>query len=68
MKCKVCGKRFSPDSKRLYQVTEAFSVSSLVTKPLNVVYDAMDCPRCGCQMVLNERKPKVAEGGVEDDD
>lgn len=30
------------------------------------IYDAMDCPECGCQMVLKERMRKVTMGRYND--
>ena len=49
MKCNVCGKWFTPVKDNTYLVSDH------VTKS---VYDALDCPRCGCQHQLKLRMPK----------
>lgn len=67
MKCKVCRKHFTPDSRLVYQVSDSISVVQALTVSQKT-YDAIDCPRCGCQLVLNVRMPKAVKGGAEDDD
>lgn len=67
MKCKVCGKRFVLDSRLVYQVSDSISVVQALTAPQKT-YDATDCPRCGCQLVLNVRMPKAVKGGADNDD
>ena len=62
MKCCVCGMRFEPRKEAVYQVTESLSVAQVLTDAAKT-FDAMDCPRCGCQQVLKVRMPKVVEGG-----
>lgn len=67
MKCKVCGKRFVLDSRLVYQVSDSISVVQALAAPQKT-YDAADCPRCGCQLVLNVRMPKAVKGGADNDD
>lgn len=52
MKCKVCGKYFTPKKDAVYQVCE--TTGGLINAVLKV-FDAIDCPRCGCQRVLGVR-------------
>ena len=65
-KCSVCGKRFMPDKESVYLASEGISVVDVFTK-VKRVYDATDCPRCGCQQLLNIRVPKIEEGGSENE-
>lgn len=57
MKCTVCGKQFTPVRTAVYLVLNAPSgaLAELTSGPKT--YDAIDCPRCGCQHVLKERLP-----------
>lgn len=50
--CDVCGRKFGLDKNRRYTVTKFIN---LFTKEL-ILGDAFDCPECGCQKVVNERK------------
>ena len=61
MKCKVCGKRFTPKSENRYEVTEPVVgglVGAFVQKPVKII-ECFDCPRCGCQNALNTRIPQA---------
>ena len=66
MKCKVCGMRLKPTKETAYQVVESLSVAQVLTNTAKT-FDAMDCPRCGCQLVLKVRMPKMVKGGNEND-
>ena len=49
MKCPVCKKRFTPYKKNVYLVqTISFTTNKMY-------HECTDCPRCGCQIKLNER-------------
>jgi len=65
-KCKVCGKKFMPGKDQpVYLVGERLSVVEVMTK-MPKAYEAVDCPRCGCQNLLNIRMseiPDAEEGG-----
>lgn len=50
MKCDVCGKRFRPKKDNVYKVK--------ISKDSVFAWDAIDCPRCGCQRLMAARKPK----------
>ena len=56
--CSVCGYRFTPTKEEVYTAEEprAF-VEALTTPPTR--FSATDCPRCGCQIPLAVRVPRV---------
>lgn len=52
MKCKVCGKRFRLKKENKYTVkVEPHGLLTLTEK--TKYYEAFDCPRCGCQNIVN---------------
>lgn len=62
--CKVCGKVFYPKAEYIARdrivnggLINAVNGNSIEAKN----YDAMDCPECGCQIVLKERLKKEKE-------
>ena len=61
MKCCVCGMRLEPRKETVYQVSESLSVTQALTDTAKV-FDAIDCPRCGCQHVLKVRMPRFERG------
>ena len=66
MKCKVCGARFALSKDTLYQVEQVVSVTQMLTASAQI-YDAVDCPKCGCQLTLGVRLPRIVKGGAEND-
>ena len=56
--CGVCGRDFPLISEEHYisKDPEATGLSALVNNTV-LLYDAIDCPHCGCQNVLQKRKP-----------
>ena len=64
IKCKVCGKRFVLERENKYEtVNEEKGLLSLATKA--VVYEAFDCPQCGCQNIVNEKIGRRLENDKE---
>jgi len=59
-KCHVCKHRFTISKKNIYTITEPSSLFQAFTKPAHQL-DAIDCPRCGCQIALNVRLEKVSK-------
>lgn len=61
-KCKICGNEFELKIKEHY-VSRDPGEERLGFASLNAVvqerklYDAFDCPHCGCQNIMQERKP-----------
>ena len=58
LKCKICGKEFEANLDRHYVARDngntgiAVAISNYEEK----LYDAFDCPACGCQVIAQERK------------
>ena len=58
MICKVCKRRFVVNKNDKYLAQKARSITdAIMTAP--VTYEAFDCPRCGCQNIVNVREPEV---------
>lgn len=58
--CKVCGRDFPLIMGEHYIAHEPKhegSIYSLVSTDKASEFDAFDCPHCGCQNVMQERKP-----------
>jgi len=51
MKCKVCGKRLDLKAKYRYEIREVPKGLRMLVENA-VVYEAFDCPKCGCQILL----------------
>lgn len=77
LKCDVCGCEFEPIIERHYiarepGVTGAFS--TIGSHDEENLYDAFDCPKCGCQYIAKERKYRsgvievISDGEKEDSD
>ena len=59
-RCKVCHRFFKLKAENKYLVTSEPAIfKSLVEKA--TVYEAFDCPWCGCQNVVNVREAKMDE-------
>ena len=61
--CKVCGEEFRPHKDYRYTVVkhQGLFIPSLY-------FDAIDCPRCGCQTILGDRLDAVFTENDEDDE
>lgn len=59
LECKICGTKFNAIIERHYIARDngktgfAVAFGSTAEKGL---YDAFDCPMCGCQVIAKERK------------
>lgn len=56
--CGVCGYRITPKKEEIYVAEEPRAFVDALTKP-PTRFSAMDCPRCGCQIPLAIRVPRV---------
>jgi len=63
VKCNGCGKRFVPHKDGVYQAYDAKDFK-LFGEPKKV-YDAIDCPHCGCQILLWPRLPRLTDEAKE---
>ena len=61
MKCKICGKRFKLMKENRYLATEKIGAREGLTKAAKI-FEAFDCPHCGCQNIVN-----IREKGEEND-
>lgn len=66
MKCSICGKRFVPRKENVYQVSESANVLAKLVTP-DAIYDAIDCPRCGCQKKLAIRMSRIMQTKQEEE-
>lgn len=65
-KCGVCGYRFTPTKEKVYTAEEPHSITECLTKA-PTRFSAIDCPRCGCQIPLTIRVPRVNLAPVAED-
>lgn len=63
-KCGVCGKRLSISKDEIYMVIESQGFAAALTAPPQK-FDAIDCPRCGCQQLLAVRMPRLKKDDPE---
>lgn len=56
--CGVCGYRVTPTKEEIYIAEEPRGFTECLTKP-PTRFNAIDCPRCGCQIALAIRVPRV---------
>ena len=68
MTCTVCGKTFYPKAEYIARdrITKGGIVNAMngnSDEPKR--YDAMDCPECGCQMILKTRLDNVKNSMTE---
>jgi len=58
MKCKVCGKKFNLKAENRYEIREVPKGLRMLVEDAKV-YEAFDCPKCGCQNIVNIRKEVI---------
>lgn len=59
LECKVCGTKFNAIIKRHYLARDNGKTGLAVafgSTAEECLYDAFDCPMCGCQVIAKERK------------
>lgn len=62
IRCQICGTKFPAIAEKRYTSRDASGLSSIIN---NNYYDTFDCPQCGCQNRVGERKDGAPneEGG-----
>ena len=57
-KCKICGKEFELQKGEHYVTRDASQsgIAKVIVSTEEKIYDTFDCPHCGCQNVMQERK------------
>lgn len=69
--CEVCGRGFPLIAEEVYVArdVERSGIAAVVVGEVESAwYDAIDCPHCGCQNVLQERKRPLAPGDLGDEE
>ena len=61
-RCKSCGKFFRLKKENRYEVIRPTTIAEALNGEVPTILECFDCPRCGCQNMLN-----VREGGTHDD-
>lgn len=56
LKCKACGKEFEANLERHYVAKDNEHFGICLSGTEVNLYDAFDCPVCGCQVIVQERK------------
>ena len=58
LECNVCGARFRPLARQRYTARDNAVMGAVAALSCHeeVLFDAFDCPICGCQIVAQERK------------
>lgn len=65
--CKVCGNVFELTEGRHYIAREKTELCLIGSNKMETtLYDAFDCPNCGCQYIANERKRIFSKGDKND--
>lgn len=61
MICKVCKRFFRLKAEKKYLVTKNPTLAEALTGESGKVMECFDCPKCGCQNIVN-----IREGGEND--
>lgn len=56
--CGICGYRVTPTKEEIYVAEEPRGFMDALTKA-PTQFSVMDCPRCGCQIALAVRNPRI---------
>lgn len=66
--CQVCGRDFPLVAEEAYVArdVEQGGLATALSSTESRWYDAIDCPHCGCQNVLQERKRPLTPGDLGD--
>lgn len=58
MECKICGKEFElkKDSHYIAREEEVTGITTIAKKVEVSLWDSFDCPYCGCQNIVQQRK------------
>ena len=56
MICKVCKRYFRATKENRYEITMDKSFMDALTKAGTQIAECFDCPKCGCQNIVNIRE------------
>ena len=74
IKCKVCEHEFTPVIDKHYVARDdgEYGIVTAFKSTEGKLYDSFDCPACGCQIIVQERKrvyaPCVASEDMEEEE
>lgn len=57
MKCKVCSRKFKLNKRNKYLIEKSGGLLACALP--KEIYEAFDCPRCGCQNIVNIRETMI---------
>ena len=66
IKCSICGEQVELRKENRYEVVIEAGVLQKSLGARDQLYEAFDCPKCGCQMLMQERFPAKEEAKVEE--
>lgn len=69
LKCKICECEFVPEKKEHYVARTDGKTGVVLIFQSNDetgLFDAFDCPQCGCQVIAQERKRAYIVNNVDD--
>nr|DAP31931.1 MAG TPA: DNA-directed RNA polymerase [Caudoviricetes sp.] len=66
IKCSTCGEQIELRKENRYEVVIEAGVLQKSFGIKDCVYEAFDCPHCGCQMLMHERFPAKEEVKAEE--
>lgn len=58
MICKVCKRRFTARKENRYTITKQKELTDLILNKSQIILECFDCPKCGCQNIVNIREAK----------
>jgi predicted RNA-binding Zn-ribbon protein involved in translation (DUF1610 family) len=60
-KCNICDCQFHAVAEHHYisRDEEVTGISGIVGREEPKIYDTFDCPNCGCQVIVQERKREL---------
>lgn len=67
MICKVCKSYYKAKKENRYEVIESKGALSTIAEPAKI-FEAFDCPKCGCQNIVNVRECKRYTEPIKDEE
>lgn len=68
LECKCCKEKFNAKAEKHYIARDNDVCGIVLNREEPTLYDAFDCPKCGCQIIIGERKRPYIAPKEEDND
>ena len=68
IRCNVCGYKFYLNKEMVREVSESNSLFDNLIGKQTKIYNATDCSKCGCQIILWPRLKEIKEMSVNEED